>query len=184
MSQEVGYKLKYSPYVSRWNNPLILTIDPSTSWSRWFKPWPLYPRSLEVTISAFEKGVRFHHPKEGHDRRITLDVGVSENRGFFPPNHHIPFFWGFPIIFTIRFGGKSPYFWLETPMLVSPSIGSNCFGSLQWILWCGPASGDPRRGLGGHLLCFLAACVVWGGAQKRGNIWELSKRSMKGVSFA
>ena len=45
------------------------------------------------------------------------EMGVSKNRGFYPPKSSI--FKGFSIIFTIHFGGKHPYCWFNTQISLS-----------------------------------------------------------------
>ena len=46
--------------------------------------------------------------------------GVSENNGFSPQIIHL--FIGFSIIFTIHFGGNTPYFWFNTHGVSSSSL--------------------------------------------------------------
>ena len=41
-------------------------FHPQNLLKRWFNSWPFYPRSLEVTISTFERITWTHHHKEGY----------------------------------------------------------------------------------------------------------------------
>ena len=60
---------------------------------------------------------------------LHLQIGVCKNRGGFTPKSSI--LRGFSIIFTIHFGGVSPYFWFNTQMkwakfqLENPDLLSN-----------------------------------------------------------
>ena len=103
MSQEVGYKLKYSPYVSRWNNPLIHPLpDPGDS-------------SRDVYISPIVGGHDFTIEKATYitiPKKVTIAespwMWVFPKIGGFPPKSS-HFFLGFPF-FEPSVLGETPLF--------------------------------------------------------------------------
>ena len=63
--QAPGFRCKNCHWIN-----LNKQLGLKTTKSRWFKPWPVQPRSLEVTNNHL-KGSRFHHPKKVTNRRIA-----------------------------------------------------------------------------------------------------------------
>ena len=101
--------------------------------------WEVPPKRSLKRKNPCPKNPRLDHPMEG---LVWTYMGVSKNNGT-PKYPKSSILIGFSIIFTIHFGGVSPYFWVDTHMTqgciykvlkMTPGTLGGFLGFLGWTI--------------------------------------------------